>query len=524
MTDVLKSAKDNFKRKVNPNPEYIPDIFNTQVKASKEIEDAIIAALLIDVSALGEVSDVLKPEMFYYESNRIIYDVILYLESKKIDVDLLTVTEELTNRKKINDVGGVYHIAQLSNKIGSTAHIESHVRLLHENYLERRVAQVGVEIYQKAISKELDAFELLDFTGKKISEVADSIQGSNQASMSNAIMDELKLIEARMFKAESGGVLGVPTGFIYLDYITGGWQKSDLIIVAGRPSMGKTAATLNFARNAAVIGGVGVGVFSLEMSTGQLTARLMSAEAEIENDKLRNGRMNQGDYARLTGSIDYLAKANIVIDDTPALSILELKARARRMKAQNDIGLIVIDYLQLMSGSGRKAESSREQEISQISRGLKALAKELDIPVIALSQLSRAVETRGGEKKPILSDLRESGSIEQDADLVIFLYRPEYYGLPNGDGSDSKGCAEFIIAKHRNGSLKDIRVQYVSEYTKFKDYTYSQQEQEENVLANAEQEKSLPEKKEYTDPPPRKLNSLKKIIEDSGSSDDEVPF
>lgn len=517
------SEQGKVKKKTSVVSDYVPDIFNTQVRASRDIEDAIIAALLIDVNALGEIEDVLKPEMFYYEANRIIYEVILYLENKRIGVDLLTVVEELKNRKKIDEVGGAYHIAQLTNKIGSTAHVLSHARLLFENYIERKLSQVGVEIYQKAISRELDAFELLDFSGKKVSEVADTIQGGNQSTMSTAIFDELSMIEARMSKAQNGGVLGVPSGFRYLDYITGGWQKSDLIIVAGRPSMGKTAATLNFARNAAVIGGCGVGVFSLEMSTSQLTARLMSAEAEIENDKLRNGRLNDNDYARLTGSIDYLAKANIVIDDTPALTILELKARARRMKAQNGIGLIVIDYLQLMSGSGKKAEGSREQEISSISRGLKALAKELDIPVIALSQLSRAVESRGGEKRPILSDLRESGSIEQDADIVIFLYRPEYYGLNLEDGSDSKGVAEFIIAKHRNGSLKDVRVRYLSEYTKFIDYDSFRSLEDDSEEPKAGKEDYAPIKKTSDSDKPKKLTPLSKILSEDAAND-EVPF
>jgi replicative DNA helicase len=512
----------NLRKKTNENNEYIPDIFNTQIKASKDIEDGIISALLIDITSLDEVSNILKPEMFYYNVNKIIFEVILYLENKKIGIDLITVAEELKNRNKIIEVGGVFYLTQLANKIGSTAHIVSYARLLYENFLERRVAQVGVEIYKKAISQELDVFDLIDYTGKKISEVADSIQGSNQSKMSDAIYEELKLIDTRMFKAQNGSVLGVPTGFKNLDYITGGWQKSDLIIVAGRPSMGKTAATLNLARNASVLGNIGVGVFSLEMSTSQLTARLMSSEAEIENDKLRNGRMNQNDYARLTSSIDLLKNANIVIDDTPALSIIELKARARRMKVENNIGLIVIDYLQLMSGSGKKAEGSREQEISSISRGLKALAKELDIPVIALSQLSRAVESRAGDKRPILSDLRESGSIEQDADIVILLYRPEYYGLPLTDGSDSKGVADFIIAKHRNGSLSDIRVEYVSEYTKFKDYVSTKyQYKEEDNSQKVESDNYAPIKKDNN-----KLKGLTplNIILQEDNNQDDIPF
>ena len=264
-------------------------------------------------------------------------------------------------------------------------------------------------------------------------------------------------------------MLGVPTGFKKLDDILLGWQKSDLIIVAGRPSMGKTAATLNFARNAAVLGGIGVGIFSLEMSHSQIVLRLLSAESEVSSEKIRKGTTDKNELLKIHAGVERLASANIIIDDTPALTLLELKAKARRMKLQDNVQMIVIDYLQLMSGSGKKYDGNREQEISNISRGLKALAKELDMPIIALSQLSRQVESRA-EKRPILSDLRESGAIEQDADIVMFLYRPEYYGLDRDvDGNDLRGKAEFIIQKHRNGSLGDVKVGFRGEYTKFYD-------------------------------------------------------
>jgi replicative DNA helicase len=461
----------NLRKKKNENNEYIPDIFNTQIKASKDIEDGIISALLIDITSLDEVSNILKPEMFYYNVNKIIFEVILYLENKKIGIDLITVAEELKNRNKIIEVGGVFYLTQLANKIGSTAHIVSYARLLYENFLERRVAQVGVEIYKKAISQELDVFDLIDYTGKKISEVADSIQGSNQSKMSDAIYEELKLIDTRMFKAQNGSVLGVPTGFKNLDYITGGWQKSDLIILAGRPGMGKTTAAVSMCIYPAILNKIPVAFFSLEMSNEQVVSRMQSFLSGVNVSKIVKKQMTEAEINQVQTNCKELNDAPIYIDDTPNISLLELKGKCRKMVKENKIELVVVDYLQLMR-SGLKTRS-REEEIAEISRGLKSLAKELNIPVIALSQLSRNVESRG-DKKPMLQDLRESGQIEQDADMVVFCYRPEYYGIDQYEVGASSfttdGLFMLLVAKHRNGELGEVPLTFIAQQTKLTNY------------------------------------------------------
>ena len=446
------------------------DLFNTKPKASKEIEEAFLGSILIDGETLNDIYDFVTPDMFFYNEHRIIYETILSLEKKKIGIDLLTLIEELKRKQRLEEVGGVMYVNSLTNKIGAATHILYHGRIIQEHFIERQIIQANVDVLKKAQSGEFDTLELLDYTNKKILNINDTIKGNTSISLAESLVSELDLLDKRISNYENGGsMLGVPTGFKKLDDIVLGWQKSDLIIVAGRPSMGKTAATLNFARNAAVLGGIGVGIFSLEMSHSQIVLRLLSAESEVSSEKIRKGTTNKYDLKRIHEGIERLASANIIIDDTPALTLFELKAKARRMKLQENVQMIVIDYLQLMSGSGKKYDGSREQEISNISRGLKALAKELDMPIIALSQLSRQVEARA-EKRPILSDLRESGAIEQDADIVMFLYRPEYYGLDRDiDGNDLKGKADFIISKHRNGSLGDVRVGFRGDYTKFYD-------------------------------------------------------
>lgn len=449
------------------------DIFGTKPKASREIEYTIISCLLIDSEAIDSVIDVIKTEMFFYPDSRVIYDAIATLHKKRIGIDIITLIEELKQTNKLDEAGGVININNILSIINSSIHIEHYTKILHEYYIERQIVETNIQILQQANAGNIDALELLDLNQKKVTQISDSIRGNTIFDMKNAILSEIKLIGERIDFAKEGKVLGVPTGFKELDKITGGWQKSDLIIVAGRPSMGKTAATLNFARNAAIIGGVGVGVFSMEMSQSQITSRLISAETSIDSDSLRRGLLSDKEYQRLTESLDTLSSSRIFMDDTPALTIMELRARARRMKFAEDIGLIVIDYLQLMSGGGKRTEGTREQEISNISRGLKSLAKELNIPIIALSQLSRAVDARAGEKKPILSDLRESGAIEQDADIVMFLYRAEYYGLKQDtDGKSLEGLGEFIIAKNRNGTLGNFHVRFEGRYVRFRDLDF----------------------------------------------------
>lgn len=465
MSDNKKSKKDELKA-----DQFIFDLFNSKPKASKEIEQAFLGSILLDSESINDIFDFVTSDMFFYNEHKVIFETILSLEKKKIGIDILTIVDELKRRNRIDEAGGIVYINNLTNQIGAATHILYHGRIIQEHFIERQIIQANAEILKKAQSGEFDTLELLDYTNKKILSINDSIKGNTQRGLTESLIEELDLLDKRIANQESGGtMLGVPTGFKKLDDILLGWQKSDLIIVAGRPSMGKTAATLNFARNAAVLGGIGVGIFSLEMSHSQIVLRLLSAESEVSSEKIRKGTTDKNELLKIHAGVERLASANIIIDDTPALTLLELKAKARRMKLQDNVQMIVIDYLQLMSGSGKKYDGNREQEISNISRGLKALAKELDMPIIALSQLSRQVESRA-EKRPILSDLRESGAIEQDADIVMFLYRPEYYGLDRDvDGNDLRGKAEFIIQKHRNGSLGDVKVGFRGEYTKFYD-------------------------------------------------------
>lgn len=442
--------------------------------AGMEVEAVLLGALMIEDAGIEDIADIITSDMFFYPEHREVYDAIHYLYKKNIGIDLITVSGELRKRGKLDMVGGAHKLVALTNQVGSAAHVEAHAFLLRQHYLSHQLAKFGYDTYKKAISGEGDVIDLLDETGRGLSDITDTIKSNTSVNISKSVLDELNMIEARMAKAEDGKVLGVPTGFRDLDRITGGWQNDDLIIVAARPAMGKTALSVCLSRYAAKFGNVPVAYFSLEMSTSQLTCRLMSAECEIPSDLLRSGRLTKEEYSKLTTGLDELVSANLIIDDTPALSIMELKSRSRRLKQIHDVGLIVVDYLQLMSGTGKNREGNREQEISNISRGLKAIAKELHVPVIALSQLSRATETRGGEKRPQLSDLRESGAIEADADIVIFIYRGEYYGmLVDADGETNKDRGELIIAKHRNGSLANVKVQFHPEFTKFTDIEYS---------------------------------------------------
>lgn len=434
-----------------------------------DLEEAVLGALMLEKDALTEVVDVLRPESFYHERHQHIYRAILSLFTKSEPVDLLTVTNRLRENGELEKAGGAFYITQLTTKINSAANIEYHSRIIAENSIKRDLITVSSEIQREAFEVTTDVFELLDKTEQALFEISESNIRKNYSDIRSVMREALQLLETK--KDNTNGLTGVPAGFSALDRITGGWQFSDLIIIAARPGMGKTAFILSAVRNAAVDFGMGCAVFSLEMSSVQLINRLISAEAELESDKIRKGNLAEHEWVQLHHKISKLSEAPIFIDDTPALSILELRAKCRRLKAQHDIQLIVIDYLQLMSGdTGARKSGNREQEIASISRALKGIAKELNVPVIALSQLSRAVETRGGDKRPQLSDLRESGSIEQDADQVLFLYRPEYYGITEAeDGTPLTGTGEVIIAKNRHGSIEDVRLRFIGKYTKFCD-------------------------------------------------------
>ncbi len=433
-----------------------------------DLEEAVLGALMIEKDALSSVVDILKPETFYKEAHQRIYNAILTLFGNSDPIDLLTVTQQLRKTGEIELVGGGGFVSELTFRVNSAANIEYHARIISEQALKRALIAMSSTILRDAYEDTTDVFELLDRTEQSLFKISESNIKKNYADMSTIVRMALNELET---KKNQEGLTGVPSGFTNLDRVTSGWQPTELIILAARPAMGKTAFVVSALRNAAVDHGKPVAIFSLEMSSVQLVNRLISAEAEIDSEKIRKGTLAPHEWTQLHHKIQRLTEAPIFIDDTPALSILELRAKCRRLKAQHDIQMVVIDYLQLMSGdtSGRGG-GNREQEIASISRALKNLAKELNVPVIALSQLSRAVETRGGDKKPQLSDLRESGSIEQDADMVCFLYRPEYYNITaDENGNSTQGIGEVIIAKNRSGSLDTIQLRFINKYTKFCD-------------------------------------------------------
>ncbi len=438
-----------------------------------EIEEAVLGALMLERDALTNVIEILKPQSFYKDSNKTIFEAIVQLFNNSEPVDIKTVVHQLRKNGQLELVGGAYYVSELTTKVNSAANIEYHARIIAEQSIKRELIRISSEIQSDAYEDTMDVFKLLDKAEQSLFDISESHIRKNYDKMSTLLHQAIEEIEKK--KDRKDGLTGVPSGFTALDRVTSGWQPSDLVIIAARPGMGKTAFVVSAMRNAAVDHKKPVAIFSLEMSSIQLVNRLISAEAELESDKIKRGDMADYEWEQLLHKTSRLSDAPIFIDDTPALSILELRAKSRRLVAQHGVSLIIIDYLQLMSGDASKSGGgNREQEIASISRALKGIAKELNIPVIALSQLSRAVETRGGDKRPQLSDLRESGSIEQDADMVMFLYRPEYYGMTQDEnGMPLNGVGEVIIAKHRNGKLEDVRLKFIGKFTKFEDLDVS---------------------------------------------------
>ena len=434
-----------------------------------ELEEAVLGALMLEKDALTNVIDILKVESFYKEAHKVIFQAILDLFTESQPIDLLTVTTQLRKNGALEVAGGAFYVTELTSKVASAANIEYHARIITEQSIKRELIRISSSIQKDAFEDTTDVFELLDAMEQSLFEISEKNIRKNYSDMRSIMRDAMTELEAR--KNQKDGLTGVPSGFTALDRVTSGWQKSDLVIIAARPAMGKTAFVLSVLRNAAVDHNRPVAIFSLEMSSVQLVNRLISSEAELDSEKIKKGTLADHEWAQLIHKTAKLSKAPLYVDDTPALSILELRAKCRKLKAQHDIQLVVVDYLQLMSGDSKGGfGGNREQEIASISRALKKIAKELSIPVIALSQLSRAVETRGGDKRPQLSDLRESGAIEQDADMVMFLYRPEYYGITEDEGGASTaGVGEVIIAKHRNGSLENVKLRFIGRYTKFTD-------------------------------------------------------
>lgn len=432
-----------------------------------DIEETVLGAMMLEKDALTSVIDILKPDVFYKEEHKVIFKAMQELFANSQPVDIITVTNQLKSTAELEFVGGPYYITQLTNRIASAANIEYHARILLQKYIQRELIRTSSEIIRDAFEDTTDVFELLDKAESNLFSVSESNLRRSYDDMRSLIKEAVHQIETARDK--EGHLSGIPSSFTDLDRVTSGWQKSDLIILAARPGMGKTAFALTMARNIAVDFKKPVAIFSLEMSALQLVTRLIASETGLVANKLKKGSLEPHEWEQLHTRINNLIDAPLIIDDTPALSIFELRAKCRRLKAQHDIELVVIDYLQLMTSDGNN-KSNREQEISNISRSLKSLAKELDVPIISLSQLSRAVETRGGSKKPILSDLRESGAIEQDADIVMFIYRPEYYKIDEDEHGESlKGIAELSIAKHRNGALEDIQLNFIDKFARFTD-------------------------------------------------------
>lgn len=433
-----------------------------------ELEEAVLGALMLEKDALTAVIDILQPKSFYKEAHGRIFNAIQNLFQRSEPIDILTVTNELKRTGELEIVGGAYYISQLTGRVASAANVEFHARIIAQKYIQRELINISSETIKDAYEDTADVFDLLDKAERNLFSVVEGNIRKNYDKMSTLISQAMKQIEAA--KDQKSGVTGVPSGFTDLDRMTSGWQNSDLVILAARPAMGKTAFVLTLARNASVEFQKPVAVFSLEMASVQLVQRLISSESELSAEKLKKGQLENHEFQQLHVKIGKLSEAPLFIDDTPALSIFELRAKCRRLKAQHDISLVIIDYLQLMTAGGESARGNREQEISTISRSLKSIAKELNVPVIALSQLSRAVETRGGDKRPQLSDLRESGAIEQDADMVLFIHRPEYYGFTqDAEGNSTAGVAEIIIAKHRNGAVGSVNLRFIDRLAKFMD-------------------------------------------------------
>lgn len=431
-----------------------------------DMEEAVIGAIMIDKDGLSKINETLHEQSFYKKSHGLIFQAAQELYESSQPIDIITLKEALRKKGELEEVGGVAYLAQLSNKVTSSANAEYYARIIQQKYILRELISGCSQTISDSFQDNKDVFEILNDTEKLVYDIS---QDNLRKGVQDAGYIAHQLIkEINRLSENQEDIAGVTTGFTGLDDLTHGWQKSDLVIIAARPGMGKTSFTLGLARNAAAAGH-GVAFFSLEMSNPQLIQRILSIETEIPLSKLRRGNMEDHDWPKLEVGVEKLDAMPIYVDDTPSISVTELRSKCRRLKMQKNIGLVIIDYLQLMSGNSSKKNGTREQEISSISRGLKAMAKELEVPVLALSQLSRAVETRSANKRPMLSDLRESGAIEQDADIVTFLYRPEYYENQDGEAAEFDGQTEVIVAKHRNGSLATVNLKFLKQYTKFVD-------------------------------------------------------
>ncbi|XMD33504.1 MAG: replicative DNA helicase [Candidatus Karelsulcia muelleri] len=436
-----------------------------------DLEEAVLGALMIDKKVFSNLIEIITPEMFYKNENREIFKVIQKLFNNSQPIDLYTVSNKLKKEGKINFIGGDYYLIKLTQKVIYSAHIEYHANIIKQKFILRRLIEISSYIIKTSYKETTDVVEILNYAESQLFNISQKKFHKKYEKAQNLIENALSNIKTIQL---NNGLSGIPSGFKSIDNITGGWQKSDLIIIAARPGMGKTSFALSMTRNIVIKYNIPTMIFSLEMSSLQLITRLIYSETEISSEEFRKSVFSDFEWKNILTKIKQLKNSPLFIDDTPSLSVFDLRAKCRRMVSQYKIGIIIIDYLQLMtvSHSNLNKPINREQEISLISRSLKSIAKELNIPIVAISQLSRAVEIRGGYKRPLLSDLRESGAIEQDADIVSFIYRPDYYGFNNWDDDESSPCkgeAEFIIAKNRNGGLFNLRLNFISNNVKFTD-------------------------------------------------------
>ena len=462
MSDAAKFKRNNYKQ----DNSSVGDFGKIQPQAP-ELEEAVLGALMIEKDAYSLVGEILRPDSFYEYRHQLIYSAITDLAMNQKPVDILTVKDQLAKRGALEEAGGPFYIAQLSSKVASSAHIEYHARIIAQKYLARELITFTSQIQTKAFDETIDVDDLMQEAEGNLFEISQQNLKKDYTQINPIIAEAYELLQKAA--ARTDGLSGLESGFHKLDKITSGWQKSDLIIIAARPAMGKTAFVLSMAKNIAVDLKEPVALFSLEMSNVQLINRLIVNVCEIPGEKIKSGQLAAYEWQQLDYKIKDLFDAPLYVDDTPSLSVFELRTKARRLVREHGVKLVIIDYLQLMNANGMKF-GSRQEEVSTISRSLKGLSKELNIPIIALSQLNRGVENREGieGKRPQLSDLRESGAIEQDADMVCFIHRPEYYKITQDErGNDLRGMAEIIIAKHRNGATGDVLLRFKGEFAKF---------------------------------------------------------
>lgn len=523
--EIAKQSANRQHRRRSSQENEITSEYAKMQPQDLDIEEAVLGALMLEKEAYSTVCEILKPESFYAPANQKIYEAIQNLGAAQRPIDLLTVTEQLRANGTLDEVGGAVRISELTGRVSSAANAEYHARIVAQKYIARELISFSSQIGTLAFDDSIDVLDLMQEAEGKLFEISQNSLKRDVVQIDPVLREAIKKIEDSA-KRENG-LSGLETGYHDLDKITSGWQNSDLIIIAARPAMGKTAFVLSMAKNMAVDRNTPVAVFSLEMSNLQLVNRLISNVCDIEGEKIKSGQLSQLEWDKLFARTKFLYSSPLYIDDTPSLSVFELRTKARRLVREHNVKLIIIDYLQLMNATGMKF-GSREQEVSTISRSLKQLAKELNIPIVALSQLNRSVEQRGDDrngKRPQLSDLRESGAIEQDADIVCFIHRPEYYTRSSEDreGNDISGLAEFIIAKHRSGSVDDVKMRFVKQFARFENWDENRiignETYESKMNADAAKPNGLPPAPDNNLQPPAPYTDF---LTDSGES--EVPF